>query len=122
MSQRTAMMVCRYNNLPAKATGLMMPYWQVLLSYFAIFSLFILFILIWVISKWYFAIGLGLMSFLITTFIPISYYYFLNKFENDLKNPRTKKTTKNYDGLNDELKVELLAAIDKYRKESERRG
>jgi hypothetical protein len=122
MGQRTALMVIRYNNLPANFTGVFMPYWQVLITYPVTIALFILGILIWISGTWYYAIGMWMLSIVITTVVPIPYYYFLNIFEKDLKDPKKMKTRKGFEDIDAELKKKLLIAIENYKTECERRN
>lgn len=111
MYQRTALNVCREEEIPLNLKGSLVPYWHII-SFYPIFLLKgILLVLMWIYSTWYIPVIVFAIDQVITTIIPIPHSFFLDKMEKRLSSPNVRLVKKEYIEENENLKETLLTAV-----------
>lgn len=111
MWQRTALNVCRANDLPINMKGVLIPYWQVIAGWPTMLIKGTMLILIWIFSKWYVPITIFITDLFLTAVIPIPHSFFLSKMQKRLESPTTSLIKKEFTGQNEEIKRQLLEAV-----------
>jgi hypothetical protein len=110
MYQRTALNVCRSENIQIQLKGSMVPYWHII-SFYPTFAINgALLILIWINSTWYVSL-IAFTTKFIMTIIPIPHSFFLNRMEKRLCNPKVFLVKKEFIEKNETIKEGLLTAI-----------
>lgn len=104
MYQRTALNVCRAEEITLNLKGSLVPYWHII-SFYPIFLLKgILLVLMWIYSTWYIPVIVFAIDQVITTIIPIPHSFFLDKMEKRLSIPNVRLVKKEYIEENENLK------------------
>lgn len=117
MYQRTALNVCRSENIPRRLKTTMIPFWQALLVIPVTILKGVLLVIIWIYSSWYIPLIIFISDFIITYgLIPIPHSFFLDKMEKRFKDPRTYLTSNGHKEENEELKRWFLFAVKNTRK------
>lgn len=111
MWQRTALNICRANDMPRNLTGVIVPYWQVILVWPIWVLKFAVLILILIFFKWYIPIIMVVADIGISAIFPIPHSFFLNKMEKRLKNPNVRLARKEYSEEKKRMKESFLDAI-----------
>lgn len=116
MYQRTALNICRSENIPLNLKGTMLPYWHVVVYYPITILKGILLVSIWIYSNWYIAVIIFIVDYVVTSIlIPIPHSFFLDKMEKRFKDPETRLTKKGFTEENEEVKKLFLSAIKSLR-------
>lgn len=115
MYQRTALSVCRDQDLPTEYKGVMVPYWHIVSAWPSLIIRGILLVLMWIRIAWYVPIILFGIALIISATINIPYAYFLRRMRNRLSDPAVLLVKKECIEENEPLRLELLDAIKSYR-------
>lgn len=112
MYQRTALNVCRLQELPKHYKGVMVPYWHIVSAYPLMILKGVLFVLMWLKIKWYVPIIIVVADNILSAIVTIPHDYFLKRMKIRLSNPSTRLVKKEFFDQNEELRIELLSAIN----------
>ena len=111
MYQRTALAVCRSQNLPIEYKGVMVPYWHIVSAWPHLILKGVLLILMWIKIAWYVPIiFIGIVQ-IVSAIIPIPHAYFLGRMKDRLSDPEVRLVKEEFIDQNEELRLELLGAV-----------
>ena len=111
MWHRTALKICRINDLPRYFVNTLVPYWQVIVSWPNMLLKGGVLILIAIFYGWDIPIIIFIIDYSITIFIPIPHSFFLEKMEKRLRNPNVRLVRKKNIEENEKIKDTLLYAM-----------
>ena len=103
--QRTALMICRANNMPTTITGAFCPSWQAITVWVERIIRWSIIIYLLLNGSWMIAIGLVAINFALTTFAPINYLQYAYKIVSNVSNNTS---------LTQEQRTALILAAHKY--------